>query len=195
MAVKQNISKMERNLVTNRLNLKPISIIDLENIHELHSLPETDKFNTLGIPKDISETEKIITGWIANNENGKSTNFTFKIELIEEASFIGLIALNLGNPKFKSAEVWYKFHSDFWNKGYATEALQRILEFGFNELKLHRIEAGCAVDNIGSIRTLEKAGMTREGRKRKVLPLKNGWSDNFEFAVLSTDIESTTQYD
>jgi RimJ/RimL family protein N-acetyltransferase len=182
---------MKQNLGTNRLNLKPISINDLENIHVLHSLPEVDKFNTLGIPKDISETEKIITGWITNNENGKNTNFTFKIELIEEKSFIGLIALNLGNPKFKSAEVWYKFHPDFWNKGFATETLKRILEFGFNELKLHRIEAGCAVDNIGSIRILEKAGMTREGRKRKVLPLKDGWSDNFEFAILATDVEST----
>ena len=178
--------------MTSRLNLIPISIIDLENIHKLHSLPETDKFNTLGIPKDINETEKIITEWIKKNENGKNTNFIFKVELIEGNSFIGLIALNLKNPKFNSAEVWYKFHADFWNKGYATETLQRILEFGFNQLKLHRIEAGCAVDNIGSIRTLEKAGMTREGRKRKVLPLKSGWSDNFEFAVLSADMEKTT---
>lgn len=96
---------MIQNLVTNRLDLKPISIIDLENIHELHSLTEVDRFNTLGIPKDISVTERIVTEWIINNENGKNTNFTFKIKLIHEKSFIGLIALNLGNPKFKSAEV------------------------------------------------------------------------------------------
>jgi RimJ/RimL family protein N-acetyltransferase len=183
---------MKGKLETDRLKLKLITISDLEKIHELLSLPETDKYNTLGIPSNIAETKQILDELIVKNNNGKKTNFTFKVELNEEKFFIGLISLNLGNPKFENAEVWYKFHSHFWNKGYATESLNRILEFGFKELKLHRIEAGCAVDNIGSIRTLEKAGMTREGRKRKVLPLKNGWSDNFEYAILSSDLKSTT---
>ncbi|MDT0677372.1 GNAT family N-acetyltransferase [Autumnicola musiva] len=176
-----------RCLRTERLNLIPVSLSDLENVHELHSLPETDKYNTLGIPENQDQTEKVLKQWIRNNRNGQQTNFTFKVELRESNLFVGLISLNLGKPKFKTAEVWYKIHSDFWNNGYATKSLNKVLEFGFKELNLHRIEAGCAVDNIGSIRTLEKAGMLREGRKRKVLPLKDGWSDNFEYAILSTD--------
>ena len=67
-------------------------------------------------------------------------------------------------------------------------SLQKVLVFGFDDLKLHRIEAGCAVDNLGSIHTLEKVGMTREGRKRQVLSLEDGWSDNFEYAILSIDL-------
>lgn len=59
--------------------------------------------------------------------------------------------------------------------------------FGFETLKLHRIQAGCAVNKIGSIKVLEKAGMIREGRGRQVLPLKSGWSDNFEYSILETD--------
>lgn len=55
------------------------------------------------------------------------------------------------------------------------------------KLKLHRIEAGCAVGNIASIKVLEKAGMIREGRLRQVLPLKSGWSDNFQYSILETD--------
>lgn len=182
---------MKIKLQTTRLLLEPITIADLKNIHRLHSLPEVDKYNTLGIPESLDETKSTITEWIEKNNDEKNNNFTFKIELRGNKDFIGLISLNLGKPKFKIAEVWYKLHSDFWNKGYATESLSRILEFGFNELNLHRIEAGCAVENIGSIRVLEKAGMTREGRKRKVLPLKDGWSDNFHYAILSTDIQST----
>jgi len=177
---------------TERLLISPISLSDLDKIHSLHSLPETDKFNTLGIPENINQTEKIIEDWIEKNSNPEKRNFTFKVELLENKLFIGLISLNLGKPKFKNAEVWYKFHFDFWNKGYATESLNRILTFGFEELKLHRIEAGCAVDNIGSIRTLEKVGMLKEGRKRKVLPLKNGWSDTFEYAILATDFSNTS---
>lgn len=183
---------MDIKLQTDRLLLTFISLSDLDEIHLLHSLPETDKFNTLGLPENINQTEKIIKDWIEKNTNGQNRNFTFKVELMESKSFIGLISLNLGKPKFKNAEVWYKFHSGFWNKGYATEALNKIICFGFGELKLHRIEAGCAVENIGSIRTLEKVGMTVEGRKRKVLPLKDGWSDNFEYAILLTDLKSTS---
>ncbi|MFC4026815.1 GNAT family N-acetyltransferase [Zunongwangia endophytica] len=163
--------------------MKPISIADVRKIHELHALPETDQYNTLGIPKDLKETEEIVQKWLAQDD------LIFKIELKKEKSFIGLVALKPGSSKYKKAEVWYKLDSEFWNNGYATEALKRVLDFGFNELKLHRIEAGCAVENIGSIRVLEKVGMIREGRKRKVLPLKSGWSDNFEYAVLETDIE------
>lgn len=178
---------MKVKLETERLLISPISLTDLEKIHELHSLPETDQFNTLGIPESIEETEQIINDWIAKNNNGEHRHFTLKIESAVNRGFIGLIAINLGPTKFRSAEIWYKLHSNFWKQGYATESLHKLLEFGFSELHLHRIEAGCAVENMGSIRVLEKVGMTREGRKRQVLPLKQGWSDNFHYAILATD--------
>lgn len=173
-----------------RLVLSPITMMDLEKIHALHSLPVTDQYNTLGIPAGLEETKSIIKDWVEKNTNGLYQNFVFKIESKETKDFIGLIAINLGNEKFKIAEVWYKLLPNFWNNGYATEALNRILEFGFKSLGLHRIEAGCAVGNLGSIRVLEKVGMTREGRKRKVLPLKTGWTDNFSFAILEEDYNS-----
>ena len=179
---------MKIRLETNRLLLSHVSMEDLEAIHELHSLPETDEFNTLGIPESIDETRSIVTKWIKNCSE-KNEDYILKIELLQTNKFIGLIALNLGKPKFRNAEVWYKLHPDFWNQGYATESLNKILAFGFDQLSLHRIEAGCAVGNIGSIRVLEKVGMTREGRKREVLPLKNGWSDNFHYAILSSDFK------
>ena len=112
----------------------------------------------------------------------------FKIELATTNEFIGLLGLTPSEPKFSSAEVWYKLLPCFWNQGYATEALKRIVSFGFDELQLHRIEAGCAIDNTASIQVLEKVGMIREGRKRKILPLKTGWSDNFHYAILAEDI-------
>lgn len=167
--------------------LSPISLEDLKPIHELHSLPETDHFNTLGIPENIAQTEAILQSWIEKNDAEEKRSITLKITVKDNQALIGLIAINLGLPKFKIAEVWYKLHSNFWGKGYATEALEKVLEFGFTTLDLHRIEAGCAVDNLGSIRVLEKVGMFREGRKRKVLPLKHGWSDNFHYALLATD--------
>lgn len=109
------------------------------------------------------------------------------MELKDSNQFIGLIGINLGKEKYRNAEVWFKLHPNFWNRGFATEALQRLLTFGFEDLKLHRIEAGCAVGNLGSISVLEKVGMKREAHTRKLLPLKSGWSDNYGYAILEGD--------
>ena len=174
-------------LFSERLNLRLIETSDLIAIHNLHSLVETDEFNTLGIPEDSKETKRIIEGWIVANKEEEIKSRTFVIEESSMNHFIGLIAINLGNKKHRSAEVWYKLHKNHWGKGYGTEALNRILDFGFEDLNLHRIQAGCAVDNIASIKVLEKVGMLREGRGRQLLPLKSGWSDNFEYAILETD--------
>ena len=174
-------------LQTNRLFIRELLLTDLESIHELHSLPETDEFNTLGIPDTIQATEKIVFEWLAEKEQDPRTSFVFCITHIDTKQFIGLIALNLGKQSYRTAEVWYKIHLDHWKKGYTTEALTNLLDFGFNELKLHRIEAGCAVENIASIKVLEKAGMTKEGMKRKKLPIRGGWKDNYFYAILEED--------
>ncbi len=174
-------------LTTKRLTLRFIKKSDLEVIHNLQSITEVDKYNTLGIPKNLTETKKVMAPLFKALEKLAIAKYTFVIELTSTKQFIGLIALNLGNPKYKSGEVWYKLFPKYWNKGKATEALQCILKFGFEELKLHRIEAGCAINNLGSIKVLEKAGFSYEGRKRKTLPLKSGWSDNFEYGILEND--------
>ncbi len=170
-------------LTSKRLILKPISSSDIGDIHLLHSLPEVNRFNTLGMPENLQKTEEVVEKWLMGND------LIFKIELKSEGNFIGIIALHIGNPKFERGEAWYKLHPNFWNNGYATEALNRIIHFGFDQLKLHRIEAGCAVENLGSIKVLEKAGMKKEGRKRQSLPLKSGWSDSFEYAIIVTDLQ------
>ena len=177
----------EPELISRRLKLRLIQISDLDAIHNLHSIPETDEFSTLGIPKNIDETKAIIQPWILDHKLEDVRNYTFVIELIIDAKFIGLIALKQGKQKNRNAEVWYKLRSDCWGIGFGTEALSVVISYGFDELNLHRIEAGCAVDNLGSIKVLENVGMIQEGRKRKILPLKNGWCDNFVYAILETD--------
>lgn len=176
---------MER--FSERLKLRLINTNDLESIHRLHSLPETDRFNTLGIPKTLEETKKIVHAWIDENQRSPIQQYTFAVELKTDQTLIGLFGFKTTLNQYKRAEVWFKTDVAFWGNGYTTEALNVILDFGFNDLRLHRIHAGCAVDNVASIRVLEKVGMLREGRGRQILPLKTGWSDNFEYSILESD--------
>jgi [ribosomal protein S5]-alanine N-acetyltransferase len=174
-------------LKTKRLNVRELTKTDIYNVHVLHSLPETDQFNTLGIPENIQTTEKILTEWLRLQKQEPRNSYIFCIEKNDDNSFVGLIALNLGKVNFKTAEVWFKIHKDQWRQGYTSEALTRLLNFGFNDLKLHRIEAGCAVENIASSKTLEKAGFIREGMKRKKLPIRGEWKDNYFYGILEED--------
>lgn len=175
-------------LKTKRLYLRLVSEDDFENVHHLQSLKETAKYNTSKIPENIDETKATVRDWILKNNKENPKKFTFAIDLIDDEKFIGLIGINLGKEHYRNAEIWFQFDYRFWNKGYATESLRKIIDFGFEDLKLHRIEAGCAVDNIGSYSVLEKVGMLREAHTRQLLPLKSGWSDNYGYAILSSDV-------
>jgi len=175
------------NLKTNNLKIRQAIFSDLKAIHQLLILPETDRFNTLGLPENIEVTKSFVDDWVKAMQKEKITNYTFTLLDRQGGKFIGLFGLNLGREIYKSGEVWYKLSPNFWSKGFATESLNSILDFCFKDLNLHRIEAGCAVENTASYKVMEKVGMIREGRCRKVLPLENGWSDTFEYAILDTD--------
>lgn len=176
-------------LQTTRLTLREVLLTDLKPVHELLSLKETDEFNTLGIPETIETT----AGWVLEWSEEKKTNprnfYTFSIDLNTDNKFIGLIALNLAKANYKKGKIWLKLHSNYWNQGYGTESLKEMLKFGFRQLQLHRIEAGCAVQNIPSKKIIEKAGMIQEGLFRANLPIRGQWVDNYEFAMLDTDYE------
>jgi RimJ/RimL family protein N-acetyltransferase len=173
-------------LNTKRLKLNEVSLADSQNVHELHSLPETTKFNTLPVPESTNATTQLIMQWLAASRELPRTKYVLCIKSIE-GEFIGLAGINIGKPGYKSAEIWYKLHPQHWNQGYATETAAGILKYCFEDLKLHRIEAGCAVENAASIKVLEKIGMANEGRSRQILPIRGQWVDNFKFAILDCD--------
>ncbi len=173
-------------LKTERICLRPVIFSDFKIIHTLHCLTEIDEFNTSGIPSSIKETEDLVLEWLTFQSEIPCKKYIFIIEnLMQE--FLGLIIINLGKPKYFNAEISYKIFPKYWRKGIATEALKVVLDFCFNQLKLHRITAGCATENIASAKVLEKSGFLREGYCRKILPIRGKWFDNFEYAILEDD--------
>lgn len=178
---------MEFKIQTRRLLLREVLAGDLSAIHAINSLPEVDYYNTLGIPENLESTRKLVSDIIESQEATERIRYVFAILEAKGQTLIGLCGLVIGKPKYQNAELWYKLHPDYWNRGYATEATLGLLNFGFSELKLHRIEAGCATENIASIRVLEKSGFLKEGRTRKLLPIRGAWFDNFGYAILEED--------
>jgi RimJ/RimL family protein N-acetyltransferase len=184
---KNHSKKAKVEIRTERLILKEITKKDAKIIHQLHSIPEVDEFNTLGIPKNIEETKSIILPDIKDQKKSPRSRFCWKIILSGNNTFIGLAGLFLRNDRFKMGEFYYKFFPEFWGNGYATEIAKAIINYGFEQYHLHRIEAGVATQNFASIRVLEKAGMTMEGIRRKILPIRGEWKDNFHYSILEDE--------
>lgn len=90
----------------------------------------------------------------------------------ESGKMIGTCGFTSFDLPHDSAEIGYVLNPEFHGKGYATEAATRVLEFGFSELSLHRIEARFMKENTASLRVMEKLGMTLEGYRRDGMLIK-----------------------
>jgi len=182
-------------LHSDRLVMTEITIDDLNDIHALHSIPEVDEYNTLGIPKDIQESRDFIRPIIQDQDLSDRNQICWIIREKKTNSFIGITGLVLAAKRFRMAEIYFKLSPLYWGKGYATELAKRIFEFAFQNLNLHRIEAGVATENFKSIKVLEKLGMIREGCRRKILPIRGQWKDNYHYAILEEEYNIQEHYD
>lgn len=172
---------------TDRLVIQEIFWDDAIHVHKIHSIPAVDEFNTLGLPKNIDETKQLIKPAIEDQSNISRKQFAWIVRLKESDTIIGLCGMFLTADKFKMGEIYYKLIPEYWGYGYATEIAKALVNFGFIKLKLHRIEAGTAIKNIKSLKVLEKIGMTNEGIRRKILPIRGEWIDGYQYAIVEDD--------
>ena len=90
----------------------------------------------------------------------------------ESGKMIGTCGFTSFDLPHDSAEIGYVLNPDYHGKGYGTEAARRVVEFGFSELSLHRIEARFMKENTASLHVMEKLGMTLEGYRREAMLIK-----------------------
>jgi RimJ/RimL family protein N-acetyltransferase len=174
-------------LESNRLKMQEVTWDDLENIHNLHSLPEIDEYNTTGIPKDMEETKDIIRLMIEAQSVTERKSYSWKIVKKDSGEFLGMTGMTLSADRFKLGEIYYDLLPSQWGQGYATEIAKMLIKTGFDDFQLHKVGVGVATENIRSIRVLEKTGMIREGLRRKILPIRGKWKDNYHYAIVEDD--------
>lgn len=174
-------------LHTERLLLREWIPTDVTLIHQMLADPRVEPFHTFPSPLPLDLIEKTLAATFADQSKENRMHYGWSIISKLDGKFIGEIGLEGAVERFRSSEIFYTIHPDFWGKGIATEAAQEVANFVFGELGLHRLEAGVATTNIGSIKVLEKLGMRREGLRRKILLMADGWQDNYLYAMLEED--------
>lgn len=170
-----------------RLMLKEIIWEDMEDYHRFCSLPEVREFSTLSIPKDISETKERLQSIIDDQIEKPRKSYNWKVLLKGSENVIGLAGITLSLDRFNLGEIYFEVDPAFWGNGYATEVSKTLIRIGFEDFHLHKVEAGVATENIRSIKVLGKSGMTREGLRRKILPICGEWKDNYHYAIVEDD--------
>lgn len=111
--------------------------------------------------------------------------YTFGIFTLDGRQLIGHISLyGIKRFPYSSAFVGYAMDEHYTGKGIATEAVKLVIQFAFDYLNLHRIEAFIAPENKKSIRVVEKMGFQQEGLMRELLYINGKWVDHYMYALL-----------
>jgi ribosomal-protein-alanine N-acetyltransferase len=149
------------NLETKRLVLKQINANDAEAILALRSNDEVMKYIPRPYLKTKEDALELIAMFDDKIENGIGINWGIYF-LDEREKLLGIIGHYRIKPEHFRAEVGYMLFPDHKGKGIVSEALKKVVEYGFNEMKLHSIEAILDPENKGSEKVLLKNGFVKE---------------------------------
>jgi ribosomal-protein-alanine N-acetyltransferase len=169
---------------TERLLIKKLDSQIMNEIFELNNDDEIKKI--LGVTDEEFIRQKKIHQKGYESYNQKMLNF----QIVEKESntIIGNCGFHSWNPQHHRAEVGYALNSDeFKNKGFMKEALQKVIEYGFQELDLNRIEALIDENNTPSKKLLHHFGFTREGNLRGHYWVNGVFEDSVLYSLLKSE--------
>ena len=159
--------ELER-IQSNRINLRPIRDDDLVNVFKGLSNKEVTHYYAVHFETLEATAEQM--GWY-NDLIQNDTGVWWTICINDE--FTGAIGFNDWDKQKASAEIGFWLLPEYWKKGYVSEALPMVIEYGFSKLGLGKIEAFVEVDNLASKNVLDKAGFNFE-KTMQDCELKNG---------------------
>ena len=147
-------------LETERLILRRVLPSDVKEMFELRSNPETMKY----IPRPLVTNYDEALAHIKMMEDKIETNegITWAITLKGDDKMLGVIGHYRIKPEHYRAEVGYMILPEYHGKGITTEAVQCVVDYGFNTMQLHSIEGVIDPENEASQRVLQKCGFVKE---------------------------------
>ena len=168
-------------LLGQNISLRELTEMDWKDIHKYASQPVVCQYQPWG-PNTKEDSIDFVKQALSDARQFPRERFVFVINL--QGTVVGAAEVNIRDLIDRKGEIGYVVNPFYWGRGYATEAATLLLQFGFEKLGLHRIYATCDPRNIGSIKVLEKIGMTREGTIRDDFLMGSGWRDSHFYGIL-----------
>lgn len=170
-------------LKTNRLFLRRIIMNDAPAIFSIRSDKDVMKY----IGKEPAASQKEAEDFIQRISNAVDENesIMWGIALRDNpAEVIGTICFWRLQPENYRAEIGYALHPLHWRKGIMKEAINNVLEYGFDTMKLHSVEARTSVDNVASGAILEATGFIKEAHLKEEFFFRGKFSDTIIYSRL-----------
>ena len=175
-------------LETKDLILRKPRLKDAGDMFSYASDPEVARYVLWEPHKSVSDTRAFIFDLRRRIRGGYPSSWV--ITLRDGGQVIGTIGFMWYSSENNSAELGYSLSRKYWNRGYATQALQAVIDRSFRSLPLNRIEAQHDVRNPASGRVMEKCGLRREGILRSRIRNKGEYVDVCLWAILRSDWDS-----
>lgn len=173
---------IHRSIIGDRVRLRGFRPGDVADVFAYTSDPEVSLYLDWEPHRTEAETALYVGSCI---ENGSWNSTTLAIEHLSTKHVIGSFELRIVDQLRRVGEIGYSLAPAFWGQGYNLEAGRLMLEYGFGDMKLLRIQALCDVANRRSYRTLEKLGMVRERVLPRTRIRRNGLTvDSFVYGLL-----------
>lgn len=170
-------------LETARLTLRRFADTDLAPFRAYRNDPDIARYQSWS---DFSEQEA--RDFIAAQKRLRpgipGQWFQFAIELKTTGALVGDCALKIDEHEPRQAEIGFTLAREHQGRGYASEAVSRVLDFVFGVLGVHRVIAITDCENDASVALLEGLGMRREGHFIQNVWFKGKWGDEYQYAIL-----------
>ena len=160
---------------------------DAKDIFRYASDPEVARYVLWEPHRSVSETASFVRDLRVRIRAGYPSSWV--VTLRETGLVIGTIGFVWYSTDNNAAELGYSFSREYWNHGYATQALRAVIDCLFSSLPLNRLEAQHDVRNPASGRVMQKCGLTQEGILRGRIMNKGEYIDTALYSVLRSDWE------
>lgn len=149
-----------QNLETERLLLRRLNDNDVNEVLELRGNPENMKFIPRPLAKNTDDALEHIK--MINDKIDENVGINWAVTIKGSDKMIGLLGHYRIQPENHRAEIGYMILPQYQGKGYVTEAIKAVMEYGFNQMNLHSIEAVIDPENYASEKALQKIGFVKE---------------------------------
>jgi ribosomal-protein-alanine N-acetyltransferase len=173
------------NIETKNLILESFTIQDAEELFKIRSDNRVTKYLDRNNHKTVEESKTMIQGIIQSYKDKTGINWIIREKgSLKVVGYIGFWSLIKENVR---AEIGYALKPEYWGKGYMSEALFKVIEYGFKEFELHSIVGNVNPENKSSIKILEKFGFKKEAHFREDYLFNGKFLDSEIYCLLETD--------
>jgi RimJ/RimL family protein N-acetyltransferase len=173
-------------LTTARLRLRAPTLEDAEALFAIYGDPEAMRY----IPRDPmtnpEEMREKLTRDLQGEQRGEAVSWACTPHGEQRA--IGYVALFHWSQRDRRAELGYVLARSHWGQSLMKEALPLVVRFGFEVMKLHRIEARIDPENTASLRLAEGLGFKREGLLREDCIVGGRFRDTVSLGLLEHEV-------